>query len=1060
MESLEPRLLLSGGVESGIAIEKFVAVEPAPIAGDIMCDDYAYGKPVELTMKYTGGGADATDTVQDPGKYAVTDEPGFEPFEAIVDIIATSAADLSYAEPGNTFFSGEVALDDEFVLDVDNAASLDHFTADTYIYIMDTGANLLQTVQYHTSCKEPIKLGDVVGGIEIHGFFGTNGIGAELPDEVDGYGADADDPADAVEANIGDTVVWTYVVTNIDQAPLSDITIINDNGTGGNEADDFSPAPIMDGDYNTGDTDTDGLLDAGEQWLYAARDLVMAEGPYGNVASASVSVEGGGGEDAGFTEYAVLADGDIINYAPLEVTGGFLGSNHEDLLAFSGINAPMGIRGALTFSESGGSSIGTAGSDAIVFNAGVMLSPGTIVNGDIRSGGVLPAFITGATVNGDIYIPGGESAVILGGGATVTGEIVDSPDTQPFEVLDFAPLDEFVPAFDIEHGGVTIPDLGTLPLAAGNHHFTSLTFGTGASLTLTLTDGPVTIHVDDDMTVGDNFNMTLIDGGADDVYAQVGGDFTAGNNATLLGTLYAPTGDIIFFSEFSLTGALYAGGGMTFWGNGTIQYEALDFEAVGIDVSTGGEPAVLTDSDSAHYVGVLPSIDISRFGQKAEVLMMQYTGDNVISHSQDPYKVVVTGDPDDAPTVRIVASSRADITDPKAEIYFDGEVNLSETFAIDALLAGKSKLKDQTYVTIFAPGGELLGTAKFDTSLSEPLVLGDQFGAIRLVGFIGDDGDRAGIVPVEMLTGLSGFVFEDFNADGLIDLDEYAITGATVTLTGVDDNGVAVNRVELTDSDGAYYFDGMRPGVYTITETQPVGYTDGMDSVGTAGGTPSANDTVSEIPLAAYVEGVNYNFAEYRADAGPDQVALGQTATIGFWAGKKGKKLIESLNGDKNSTALGDWLATEFPNIYGRLAGKTNKAVAKFYRHLFKATKKRGRHNNSQQYDLRDLNAQVMATAMAVYVTDSELAGNTAEGYGFLVSTEGVEGVGDAEFNVGDSGAAFGLSAGDSTIMTIWDILEATNDQAVDGDLYDLDIMLRELADKVYTMINEIGGIE
>jgi hypothetical protein len=44
--------------------------------------------------------------------------------------------------------------------------------------------------------------------------------------------------------------------------------------------------------------------------------------------------------------------------------------------------------------------------------------------------------------------------------------------------------------------------------------------------------------------------------------------------------------------------------------------------------------------------------------------------------------------------------------------------------------------------------------------------------------------------------------------------------------------------------------------------------------------------------------------------------------------------------------------------------------------------------------------------------------------------------------------------------MSIWNILKATNDQAVDGRLYDMDIMLRELADKVYTMINEIGAID
>lgn len=217
MESLEPRLLLSG---EGIGIEKFVYVEYSPPAGEIMCNDYAYGKPVELTMEYTGGGADATDTIQPPDKYAVTDEPGFEPFEPIVDIIATSASNLLCATPGNTFFSGEVALGEEFVLDVDNAYCLDRFKSDTYIYIMDD-CDLLQTIKYHTSCSAPIQLGDTIGGVQITGFFGTNGIGAELPEEIEGHGADADTPAEAIDADIGQTVAWTYVVTNVDQGPLA-----------------------------------------------------------------------------------------------------------------------------------------------------------------------------------------------------------------------------------------------------------------------------------------------------------------------------------------------------------------------------------------------------------------------------------------------------------------------------------------------------------------------------------------------------------------------------------------------------------------------------------------------------------------------------------------------------------------------------------------------------------------------------------------------------------------------------------------------------------------------
>ncbi len=513
-----------------------------------------------------------------------------------------------------------------------------------------------------------------------------------------------------------------------------------------------------------------------------------------------------------------------------------------------------------------------------------------------------------------------------------------------------------------------------------------------------------------------------------------------------------------------------AGGGAN-----DIQFAPLDFAALGINVgSVGGvgDPIVLSDTDAAHYFGVLPATDISDLldhCEKPEALILQYTGDNIVNHEQGHCKVQVTGDPQDAETVWIVASSKSNLDDPRAEIYFDGEVNLDETFAVEALAAGKTKLKSDIYITIFNTEGEVIATARFSTSSWYPLVLGNQFGGVRLVGFVGEDGARAGIVPVEMQTGLSGFVFEDANGDGQIDQDEYAISGATVTLTGTDDTGATINRVETTDADGAYYFDALRPGTYTITETQPAGYDTGINSIGTAGGTLLAADTIAEIELGAYVEGENYNFAETRADAGVDQIVVGQTATIGFWAGKKGKKLIESLNGDKNSQLLGNWLAAELPEIYGDLAGKSNKSVAKYYRKLFKATKKHRRrrrhhghhhhhshHSNPQTIGIRDLGAQVMATALAVYVTDSDLAGTTAESYGFLVTADGV---GLATFNVGDAGAAFGLSELDSRIMTVFDILRATNDQVVDGNLYDMDLVLSTLADRIYTMINETGGI-
>ena len=86
---------------------------------------------------------------------------------------------------------------------------------------------------------------------------------------------------------------------------------------------------------------------------------------------------------------------------------------------------------------------------------------------------------------------------------------------------------------------------------------------------------------------------------------------------------------------------------------------------------------------------------------------------------------------------------------------------------------------------------------------------------------------------------LAGFVYVDANNDGVKDAGETPIAGVTVTLTGTDDLG-AVSRTTTTDATGFYRFPNLRPGTYTITETQPAGYLDGKDTIGTPGAAPPA----------------------------------------------------------------------------------------------------------------------------------------------------------------------------------------------------------------------------
>jgi hypothetical protein len=290
-----------------------------------------------------------------------------------------------------------------------------------------------------------------------------------------------------------------------------------------------------------------------------------------------------------------------------------------------------------------------------------------------------------------------------------------------------------------------------------------------------------------------------------------------------------------------------------------------------------------------------------------------------------------------------------------------------------------------------------------------------------------------------------GFVFEDFNNDGQIDFGEKGISGVAVRLQGTDSLGRSVNMTTTTDSVGMYQFVQLASGTYTITETQPTGYTQGINTVGTAGGSVSGD--VFTVNLGTGIDGMNYNFGERPANGAA--VTSGQIAGIGFWHNKNGQALIKSLNGGATATQLGNWLAATFKNIFGanaganNLAGMTNSQVAAAF---------------LQKFDVKGqkLDAQVMATALSVYVTNQTLAGTVATAYGFKVT---MEGVGIATFNVGNDGEAVGKA--NNTTMSIMDILLATDALSAgdNGILYGGVATKRNAANDLYSAINSAGDI-
>ncbi len=149
--------------------------EDPPVSGQY-CDE---GKPRKLTMVYTGESCAASDHAQEPGKVICSGDPALM---GVVRIIATDKDDPSH-DKARIFFDGEVALGQAFDIDADNT-DLARLRGDTRVFIYDIDGNLLQFVQFHTSCSQPLREGDQFGALQLAGFVAEQDVKADLLEEM------------------------------------------------------------------------------------------------------------------------------------------------------------------------------------------------------------------------------------------------------------------------------------------------------------------------------------------------------------------------------------------------------------------------------------------------------------------------------------------------------------------------------------------------------------------------------------------------------------------------------------------------------------------------------------------------------------------------------------------------------------------------------------------------------------------------------------------------------------------------------------------------------------
>lgn len=208
--------------------------------------------------------------------------------------------------------------------------------------------------------------------------------------------------------------------------------------------------------------------------------------------------------------------------------------------------------------------------------------------------------------------------------------------------------------------------------------------------------------------------------------------------------------------------------------------------------------------------------------------------------------------------------------------------NTAGFYEFVGLLPGVYSLFEQQPST-WIDGKDTLGSV---STLSGPATLGIASNdALRTIELLSEDvgtnynfGERLG--------SLAGRVHVDTNGNCLQDPGELALQGVTITL--IDQNGNT--RTTTTGIDGTYKFEDLFAGTYSVIETQPALYFNGVQTVGSGSGDSSVANEIRSVTIDdAHLDLVDYNFCEHvgsisgfvyhdRNDDGVRQPASGEEA--------------------------------------------------------------------------------------------------------------------------------------------------------------------------------------
>jgi len=176
--------------------------------------DDCKGKVISMELEYTGGGCGASSHSQKTDKVKCSGDPlGTAPVSIYVTGGRNGEKVWGFAE--NLLVGGEVSA-------YAANAGKNNLDAETTVTIIDEFDDcVLQEVKFHTSCSQPLSVGDQFGGVKVISMTTTEGgTVTSSPDgscitELPGSGGPFD-------------VEYTYNITNTSFFPVTNVTVVDD----------------------------------------------------------------------------------------------------------------------------------------------------------------------------------------------------------------------------------------------------------------------------------------------------------------------------------------------------------------------------------------------------------------------------------------------------------------------------------------------------------------------------------------------------------------------------------------------------------------------------------------------------------------------------------------------------------------------------------------------------------------------------------------------------------------------------------------------------------------